>query len=121
MDLNAVGQNQYNQQTGIANLQNAYGTQQQQGVQNELNAAYQQYLAPQTYAQNQYGLMSNVLHGLPTTTQAQQTYTAPPSAAAVLTGLGTAAIGVSKLAGAKGGAVTMRKGGLAALAVSKMA
>jgi len=120
MDLNAIGQNQYNQQTGIANLQNAYGTQQQQGVQNALNAAYQQYLAPQTYAQNQLGLMSNILHGLPTTTQAQQTYTAPPSAASILTGLAGTAIGAS-LKSAKGGVIRKASGGLAGLAVAKIA
>jgi hypothetical protein len=68
------------------------------------------------------GFMSDMLRGLPLSQSSSQIYQAPPSALSTAAGLGTAALGASKLGlFAKGGAVTQRPAGLAELAISRMA
>jgi hypothetical protein len=59
--LGSLGQNQFGQQMGINQLQNQYGTQQQQQVQNMLNNQYQDYLGFQNYPYKQLGFMSDML------------------------------------------------------------
>jgi hypothetical protein len=127
--LGQLGQNQYAQETGITNLQNQYGTQQQQQVQTGLNNQYQDYLNAQNYPYKQLGFMSDMLRGLPLTANSSSIYQAAPSMVAQAAGLGTAAIGASQLMRANGGMITdhyahggnVRGAGLADLALSRMA
>jgi hypothetical protein len=73
--LGQLGQNQYNQQMGIAGLQNQLGT--------------QQYLMPQQLLQTK----QSMLQGLPVGSQTVQGYQSGPSQASQIGGLGTAALG----------------------------
>jgi len=119
--LGTLGQNQYTQNLGINQLQNATGVQQQQQIQNVLNTNYGNYMANAQYPQQQLGFLSNMYNSLPTTTQSTSTYTAPPSVASLLTGIGGVALGTALKA--KGGVIKtkrMAKGGLTALAVSQI-
>jgi len=99
-----IGQTQYGQNIGLLNLQNQLGGQQQQQTQNVLNTQYQDYLNAQNYPYKQLGFMSDMLRGLPLTQQASTVYGQAPSMVSQVAGLGTAALGASKLF-AKGGAV----------------
>jgi hypothetical protein len=118
-NLANIGQTQYGQNVGLLNLQNQFGGQQQQQVQNLLNTQYQDYLNAQNYPYKQLGFMSDMLRGLPLTQQSSAIYQTPPSAISQVAGLGTAALGASKLF-AKGGAVDDRPAGLADLAIYQM-
>jgi len=118
-NLANIGQTQYGQNVGLLNLQNQFGGQQQQQVQNLLNTQYQDYLNAQNYPYKQLGFMSDMLRGLPLTQQSSAMYQTPPSAISQVAGLGTAALGASKLF-AKGGAVDDRPAGLADLAIYQM-
>jgi hypothetical protein len=73
--IGQLGQNQYNQQMGIAGLQNQLGT--------------QQYLMPQQLLQTK----QSMLQGLPVGSQTIQGYQSGPSQASQIGGLGTAALG----------------------------
>lgn len=116
--LGALGGQQFGQGMDINKLQQAYGTQQQQQDQTRMSQQYQDFLNQQNYPYKQLGFMSDMLRGLPLSQSSSQMYQAPPSTAATLTGLGTAAYGLSRMAG--GGAVEQRPAGLAELALSKM-
>ena len=102
--MGQLGQNQYTQNMGINQLQNATGTQQQQQVQNILNNQYQDYQNAQNFPYQQMGFMSDIIRGLPTSQQASTLYQAPPSTAQTVASLGLGAAGLSKLF-AKGGHV----------------
>ena len=125
-NLANIGQTQYGQNMGIMNLQNQYGLQQQQQVQNVLNNQYQDFLNYQNYPYKQMGFMSDILRGLPLTQQSSTVYQAPPSMASSLVGLGTTALGASLKA--KGGKIEEvedveyrdKPAGLADLALSRM-
>jgi hypothetical protein len=117
--LGNLGQNQFGQQMGINQLQSAYGGQQQQQVQNMLNNQYQDFQSYQNYPYKQLGFMSDMLRGLPLTQQSSTVYNQAPSAVSQVAGLGTAALGASKLF-AKGGSVSDRPAGLAELAIHNM-
>ena len=117
--LGNLGQTQFGQQMGINQLQSQYGGQQQQQVQNMLNNQYQDYLGYQNYPYKQLGFMSDMLRGLPLTQQSSTIYSQAPSMVSQVAGLGTAALGASKLF-AKGGAVDERPAGLAELAIHNM-
>jgi hypothetical protein len=117
--LGSLGQNQFGQQMGINQLQSQYGGQQQQQVQNMLNNQYQDFQSYQNYPYKQLGFMSDMLRGLPLTQQSSTMYQQAPSAISQVAGLGTAALGASKLF-AKGGAVDGRPAGLAELAIHNM-
>jgi hypothetical protein len=123
-NLANIGQTQYGQNIGLLNLQNQFGGQQQQQTQNALNAEYQDFLNAQNYPYKQLGFMSDMLRGLPLTQQSQAMYGQAPSAVSQVAGLGTAALGASKLF-AKGGTVEDVKyrdkpAGLAELAIYNM-
>lgn len=123
-NLANIGQTQYGQNVGLLNLQNQFGGQQQQQVQNILNNQYQDYLNAQNYPYKQLGFMSDMLRGLPLTQQSSSVYAPPPSLVSQAAGLGTAALGVSKFM-AKGGSVEDveyrdRPAGLADLAIYQM-
>jgi hypothetical protein len=114
-----IGQTQYGQNLGLLDVQNKFGTQQQQQVQNALNTEYQDFLNFQNYPYKQMGFMSDMIRGLPLTQQSSTMFQAPPSMISQAAGLGTAAIGASKLM-AGGGSVNERPAGLADLAIYNM-
>ena len=94
--LGQLGQNQYQQQMGIAGLQNQLGT--------------QQYLMPQQLLQTK----QSMLQGLPVGSQTIQGYQSGPSQASQIGGLGTAALGTLGLlnqAGALNGIRNLFPGG----------
>jgi hypothetical protein len=114
-----IGQTQYGQNLGLLDVQNRFGAQQQQQMQNALNTEYQDFLNYQNYPYKQLGFMSDMIRGLPLTQQSQTMYQQPPSMVSQVAGLGTAALGASKLF-AKGGSVNDRPAGLAELAIHNM-
>jgi hypothetical protein len=118
--LGNLGNQQYTQNMGITNLQNQLGGQQQQQVQGLLNTQYQDFLNYQNYPYKQLGFMSDMLRGLPLTQQSATMYQPGPSPTSQLVGLGTAALGASRLF-AEGGVADSRPAGLAELALSRMA
>jgi hypothetical protein len=118
-----MGTQQLAAQNSIYNTQNQIGGQQQTQQQNALNQQYQDFLDQKNYPYKQLAFQSDMLRGLPLSQASGQMYSAPPSMAATAAGLGTAAIGASKLM-AKGGKVKAKKqrpAGLAELAISRMA
>jgi hypothetical protein len=127
--LGQLGQNQYAQQTGNINLQNALGTQQQQQQQNVLSQQYQDYLAQKQNPYNQLSYMQGILTGLPMTSSIQNVYSNPNQLAQVA-GLGLTAASLNNSFGnplsvnknAKGGEIKERKrpAGLAELAIHRM-
>ena len=120
-NLANIGQTQYGQNIGLLNLQNQFGGQQQQQIQNQLNTEYQDFLNYQNYPYKQLGFMSDMIRGLPLTQQSASMYAQPPSMLSQAAGLGTAAIGASKLGMfAGGGSVDERPAGLADLAIYNM-
>ena len=121
--LGTLGQDTYQQNMGINQLQQQYGAQQQQQTQNILSDQYQQYLNNQNYPYKQLGFMSDMLKGLPLSQTSSTMYQAAPSTMSQVAGLGTAAYGLSKMA-AKGGStkdIMKRPAGLAELALARMA
>jgi len=124
--LGQLGQNQYAQQTGNINLQNALGTQQQQQQQNILAQQYQDYLAQKQDPFNKLSYMQGILTGLPMTSSIQNVYSNPNSFSQVA-GLGLTAAALNNSFGnplkssAKGGAIKeYRPAGLAELAIHQM-
>ena len=113
-----IGQTQYGQNLGLLDVQNRFGGQQQQQVQNALNTEYQDFLNYQNYPYKQLGFMSDMIRGLPLTQQSQTMYAQPPSMLQQAAGLGITgkALGVF----AEGGAVDERPAGLADLAIYRM-
>ena len=114
-----IGQTQYGQNLGLLDVQNKFGTQQQQQIQNQLNTEYQDFLNYQNYPYKQLGFMSDMIRGLPLTQQSQTMYAQPPSMIQQAAGLGITgkALGVF----AEGGSVDDRPAGLADLAIYNMA
>jgi len=121
--MGQLGGQQFAQGMDINKLQQSYGTQQQQQEQNMLSQQYQDFLNQQNYPYKQLGFQSDMLRGLPLSQSSSQIYQAPPSNLSTAVGLGTAALGASRLGmfGAAGGAVIDRPAGLAELAISRMA
>jgi hypothetical protein len=118
-----IGQTQYGQNLGLLDVQNRFGAQQQQQMQNALNTEYQDFLNYQNYPYKQLGFMSDMIRGLPLTQQSQTMYQQPPSMVSQVAGLGGAALTGAKLFGAAGGAtgdLERRPAGLAELAVYNM-
>lgn len=126
--LGQLGQNQYAQQTGNINLQNALGTQQQQQQQNILNQQYQDFLTQKQNPYNQLSFMQSMLTGLPLTSSVQNVYS-NPNALSQVAGLGLTAAALNNSFGnplsvnkAKGGSIKeKRPAGLAELAIHQMA
>lgn len=110
--LGQLGQTQYGQQMGINQLQNAYGTQQQQQAQRPMDMAYQDFMNQQNYPYKQLGFMSDMIRGLPLGQQSTaQVYQAPPSAIQTVGALGLGAYGVNQMMKAKGGLAESYAGG----------
>ena len=118
--MGQLGMDQYGQQMGILSGQNQMGTQQQdlmQNVYNALNTNFQNY---QNYPYSQLAFMSGILHGtspgaLGGQSGTQSNYAQPPNALGQVAGLGTAAYGMSKAFGKRGGKVDVAHSGLAGL------
>jgi hypothetical protein len=115
--LGNLGQLQYGQQQGINQAQQQVGAIQQAQAQQGLDLGYQDFLKQRNYPYQQLAFQSDMLRGIPLSQSAQQIYTAPPSTASQLGGLGMSALGIYGMSGgfrAKGGAIKeMAKGGLA--------
>jgi len=124
--LGQLGQNIYGQQTGIAQLQNQYGAQQQALEQSKINQQIQDYATAQQYPMMQLSNMNALTRGMPMQNTSTSVYQAAPSIGSQLAGLGTAAYGLSQMgapaARAKGGRIKEKKrpAGLAELALMKM-
>jgi hypothetical protein len=124
--LGQLGQTQFGQNMAINQLQNQYGGLQQQQMQNILGAQYQDFLNNQNYPFRQMGFMSDIIRGVPLTQTGTSVYGQPPSTTSQLVGLGTAALGASKLFGMKDGgkvedvAYRDKPAGLADLAIYNM-
>ena len=116
--LGNLGNTQYQQNMGITNLQNQFGGQQQQQMQQDLNNKYQDFLNFQNYPYKQLGFMSDILRGAPMMQTGSSLYQAPPSTTQNLMSLGLGAAGLSKLF-AEGGEVKSG-GGLGALALNNL-
>ena len=108
-NLANIGQTQYGQNMGINQLQNQYGGQQQQQVQNGLNQQQQQFLNYQNYPYQQLNFMQNMIRGLPMTNQTASVYQSPGSMLGQVAGLG---IGAAAALKKEGGAISsFREGG----------
>ncbi len=118
-----IGQTQYGQNLGLLDVQNRFGAQQQQQIQNQLNTEYQDFLNYQNYPYKQMGFMSDMIRGLPMSQLSSTMYQQPPSMVQQVAGLGLTgkALGAFK----KGGAVEDveyrdKPAGLADLAIYNM-
>ena len=94
--LGALGNQQFTQGMDISKLQNTYGTQQQQQVQNILSQQYEDFLAQKKFPYQQLEFQSNLLRGTPSGST-QTMYTPNPSTAQQIGALGMGAYGMSKL------------------------
>jgi len=115
--LGTLGQNQYQQDMGINQLQNQYGLQQQNQVQKVLDTGYQDFQNYQNYPYKQLGFMSDMLRGLPLAgSGSSEVYKAAPSLLTQLSG----AAGLAKGTGLfkEGGQV--KPAGLSELALYHM-
>jgi hypothetical protein len=100
----------------VIGMQDTLGKDNAALAQRELDAQYQDFADQQNWNYKQLGFMSDILRGSANLTQSSNSvYQAPPSTAAQLASLGTAAAGLSKLK--KGGRV---RSGLAELALHQM-
>jgi hypothetical protein len=113
-NLGAVGQNIYGQQANALGIQNAFGGQQQQQVQNVLNQKQQDFANQQNYPYKQLEFMSGITRGTPTSTLGTSVYQAPPSTLSQVAGLGALSQGLF------GGTTNKKNGGLVELALSRM-
>lgn len=118
--LGNLGQNIYGQYTGNIDLQNRLGLQQQQQMQQMLNANYQDFLNAQNQPYKQLGFMSDLLRGTQGLgQQSMYSYQPPVPLTNQLIGLGGTAATLGRMGGFKqGGKVGA---GLADLAISRMA
>jgi hypothetical protein len=116
--LGQLGGTQFGQNLAINQLQQQYGGQQQQKMQDILGAQYQDFLNYQNFPYKQMAFMSDIIRGVPLTQTGTSLYQAPPTAMQNITALGLGAAGLGKLF-AKGGHVKNEKGaGLGALALN---
>jgi hypothetical protein len=113
-----IGQTQYGQNIGLLDVQNKFGTQQQQQVQNQLNTEYQDFLNYQNQPYKQMGFMSDMIRGLPMSQLSSTMYQQPPSMLQQVAGAGLVGKGLGMFA--SGGSVNERPAGLADLAIYRM-
>ena len=107
--LGQLGQNQLTGQQNIINMQNQFGSAQQQAEQAKINQAAQNYATAQQYPMMQLSNMNALLRGLPMENTAVQTYMPAASMTSQLGGLGAAALGAF---GASGGFRGAKEGGV---------
>lgn len=119
--LGALGQQQFGQGMDVNKLQQAYGSQQQQQVQNILSQQYQDFQNQQRAPYQQLEFFSNLMRGTPSGS-VKELYEAPPTFGSQIAGAGTSLLGASLLR-AKGGTVrskVRKAAGLNELALSKI-
>jgi hypothetical protein len=116
--LGNLGNTQYQQNMGIANMQNQFGGQQQQQIQQDLNNKYNDFINAQNYPYKQLSFMSDMLRGVPLSQTGSSIYQAPPSATQNLVSLGLGAAGISRMMA--GGGEVKSGGGLGALALNNL-
>jgi hypothetical protein len=97
--LGQLGQSQYGQQMGINQAQMQAGAMQQALQQQGLDVNYQDFLKERNYPYQQLAFQSDMLRGLPLSQSAQTIYSAPPSMASQIGGLGTAGLGIYGMSG----------------------
>jgi len=95
-NLGSLGTQQLAGQQSIAGLQNAYGAQQQQQVQNQINQGAQNYSTQQAVPMQQLQQLEGLYTGAPTSTTTSN-YAAAPSMLSQVAGLGMAGYGLSQL------------------------
>jgi len=111
-NLGQLGQNQYQQQMGINQLQSQYGGQQQALEQQGLSQSYQDFLNQQNYPYKQLGFMSDMIRGLPLGQQSTSAiYQGPPTALQSVGALGLGAYGINQLSKMAGGGMAYDSGG----------
>lgn len=101
--MGQLGQTQFGQQQAAMQARAQAGQQQQGLEQQKLQQQYQDFLTQRGYPQQQLAFMSDVIRGAPLGGQTQQQFTAPPSMASQLAGLGLTGYGVSKMLAKNGG------------------
>ena len=113
--LGQLGQTEFGQQQGINTAQQQVGAVQQAQAQQNLDQGYQDFLKQQNYPYQQLAFMSDMTRGLPLSNgPSQSIYTAPPSMASQLGGLGMAGLGAYTKAGGfnkEGGIISAYKEG----------
>jgi len=114
--LGSQGQNLYGQTTNNLQLQNAFGTQQQQQGQNMLDVSQRNYADQQNYPYKQVGFMSDVINKQPLSNLGSTVTQPGPSVLSQGLGAAAAYYGAKK---AGGGAIRSRAG-LVDLALSGM-
>ena len=85
--LGQLGQQQFQQQTGILGAQLGAGAQQQAQKQQQLTADYQRFMDEMQYPYKQLEFMSNLIRGIPSTDKTTSIYQPPPSTLGMLTGV----------------------------------
>jgi hypothetical protein len=85
--LGQLGQQQYQQASGILGAQMGAGAQQQALKQRMLETDYQRFIDEMTYPYKQLEFMSNLIRGIPSTDSTTRVYSAPPSTLGMLTGV----------------------------------
>jgi len=85
--LGQLGQQQYQQQSGILGAQMGAGAQQQALKQRMLDVNYQKFIDEMQYPYKQLEFMSNLIRGIPSTDRTGSIYTQPPSTLGMLTGV----------------------------------
>jgi hypothetical protein len=106
--LGQLGQAQFGQQRDITNDMMRAGAVQQGQQQQGLDVQYQDFTKAQNYPYQQLAFQSDMLRGLPMSQSSANIYTAPPSTASQIGGLGTTALGIYGMSGgfkANGGMV----------------
>jgi hypothetical protein len=113
-NLANIGTQQLGAQTGILDLQNKIGAQEQQRQQQIIDNAINNYAQAQQYPQQQLSFMNSMLRGLPTQSTSVSSYQAAPAIGSQIAGFGTALYGASQKR--KGGQI---KDGIDKLALYK--
>lgn len=85
--LGQLGQQQFQQQTGILGAQLGAGAQQQAQKQQQLTSDYQRFMDEMQYPYKQLEFMSNLIRGIPSTDKTTSIYQPPPSTIGMLTGV----------------------------------
>jgi hypothetical protein len=112
-----IGTQQLAGQTGILNLQNQIGGQQQSQQQQIINQAIQNYANAQNAPMDSYNQFNALLRGYALPGQTTTQYQAQPTLANQLVGFGTAGVGAASLANA----VNKKKGGTVRSGISDLA
>jgi hypothetical protein len=119
--LGALGQTQFQQESGINQAMSSAGAQQQALQQQGLNNQYQQYLDQLNHPFKMLGFQSDMLRGLPLSQGSTSIYQAAPNQMSQMAGLGLTGASMYNLMKKEGGIIEEPKGkGLAALELHRL-